>query len=88
MTADQKAAINSLLAIGTVLADIAHKSGTAWAVEKAHRWREASDRWHEVQGQIQCHSRDCDNQADGSTLLCTECWVGIGPYDRPIGETQ
>jgi len=88
MTADQKDAIGSLLAIGTVLSDIAEKTGTSWAVARSHRWKEAAAKWHEVQDQVQCHSKDCDNQTDGSTLLCTECWVGIGPYDRPIGETQ
>ena len=85
MTADQKEAIASLLAIGTVLSDIANASGTSWAVEKHHRWQIAADKWREVQAQIQCHSRDCDHVADGSGMFCTECWVAMGPYDEPIG---
>jgi hypothetical protein len=81
MTADQKDAIGSLLAIGTVLSDIAILTGTSWASEKSRRWKEASDRWHEVQDQVQCRRRDCDGVADGSGIMCTECWIETSSPD-------
>ena len=84
MTTDQRDKINSLLAIGTVLADSLEASRSPWAMERARRWRKARAEWDEVQGQIQCKSRDCDNQADGSGVLCAACWVDTGPWDRDV----
>ena len=84
MTADQRDRIGTLLAIGTVIADAVEASGTEWAMERARRWRQARAEWDEVQGQVQCHSRDCDNQADSGGVLCTECWADMGPYDREL----
>lgn len=91
MTADQKEAIASVLAIGTVLSDIARQTGTSWAAEKAHRWQLAVDRWQDVASQIQCRGNDCDREADSGGKMCAECWIDSGPWYELIGashETQ
>jgi hypothetical protein len=87
MTEDQRNAINELLACGSVLEALAGKSESAPIRRRAAKWREALAVWEHVRGQVQCHSIDCENQADSGGRFCTECWRAMGPYDRPIGDT-
>ncbi len=84
MTADQKNAIDDLLACGSVLEAIAGKSESPAIRRRAAKWREAIAVWEHVRGQIQCHARDCENEADSGGIFCAECWIERGPYDRPI----
>ena len=86
MTADQKNALDDLLACGSVLEAIAGKSESAPIRRRAAKWREALAVWERVRGQVQCHARDCENVADSGGIFCTECWIAAGPYDRPITE--
>jgi hypothetical protein len=87
MTADQRNAINSLLATGSVMEAIVANVSQPYFAERAARWKQSVAEWERVRDQVQCHSRDCENVADSGGIFCTECWHAMGPYDRPISES-
>jgi hypothetical protein len=84
MTADQRDAINDLLATGSVMEAIVANVPQPYFAERAERWKRAVASWERVRDQIQCRGRDCENQADSGGVLCSECWVDTGPWDREV----
>ena len=84
MTTDQRNAIDDLLACGSVLEAIAGQSESTAIRRRAAKWREAMAVWERVRSQVQCHSRDCEAEADSGGKFCTECWVDTGPWDGEV----
>jgi hypothetical protein len=39
-----------------------------------------------VQASVKPCQRCQQRPANGSAVFCVECWIAIGPYDRPITE--
>jgi hypothetical protein len=82
MTNDQMAAIRDLIDLGSCLVVRIEAAGMDAAGESSRRWADATAKWSAVAGQKKCAVRRCNNAADGSGIMCPQCWIDTG--DREV----